>query len=85
MEVTIGQAVAVVRDVCFVLALLFGVFKLGLWVKPAIDFFKDARLFMAEVRQHMSTTEANMDSLLNNHIPHLEQAIKDLQKRDIGE
>jgi hypothetical protein len=81
VEVTIGQAVSVARDICFVAALLFGIFKIGLWAKPAIDFFVDAKVFMAQVRQHMSVTETNMATLLTNHLPHLESEIVKLSDR----
>ena len=92
MQLTLQEVIALIRDICFVGALLFGVFKLGLWLKPAIDFFSEAKVFMGEVRQHMASVESNLNLLLTNHLPHLQQEIEKLsrlsersEKRDIGE
>ena len=94
MEATIGQAVAVLRDVCFVLAILLGVFKLGLWMKPAIDFFKESKKFMALTQVFMTNMDSNVDKLLTNHLSHIDDKLEKIieitvqankDRRNIGE
>jgi hypothetical protein len=81
VDVTVGQAVAVARDVSFVAGVLIAGFKVRSWLQPLVDFFSDAKKFMSEVRLHMTATELSMNVLLTNHIPHLEDQVKKIVEK----
>lgn len=78
---TVGQAFSMLKDAAFFIGIpLVGWKARGLF-QPLLDFFKDAKLFMTEIREHMSTMDSNMEILLNNHLIHIESDLKQLSGR----
>jgi hypothetical protein len=82
VDLTIGQAIAVARDVSFVAGVLITGFKVRGWFQPAVEFFRDAKEFMKASRAHMALMEQNASDLLNNHIKHIESSLEKMSNKD---
>lgn len=73
-QVPFGEVISSVRDVVVVFTVLTLGWKLRSWVRPTIEFFDNANKFMADTRQDMQT-------LLNNHLTHIESDLKKMSGR----
>ena len=68
VDLTIGQAIAVARDISFVAGVLITGFKVRGWFQPMVTFFQDAKEFMKVSKEHQAEMATGMKTLLNNHI-----------------
>lgn len=73
-QMTIGEAISSIRDITLVFGVLVIGWKARSWVQPAIDFFNNANTFMFDVRRDMQT-------LLTNHLSHIEADLKHMSGR----
>jgi hypothetical protein len=69
VTLTISELFAILRDMVFVVGFAISGWKLRSWIQPGIDFFKRATT-------HMDVMELGMEKLLENHLPHIESALK---------
>jgi hypothetical protein len=73
-QMPFGEVISSVRDVVVVFTVLTFGWKVRSWVQPAIDFFDNANQFMADTRKDMQT-------LLNNHLSHIESDLRHMSGR----
>lgn len=80
--ITVGDAVSTLRDIGFLIALVVIGWKSRSWVQPGVEFFKRANNFFSLGEEHMRLMEINMQTLLNNHLSHIESDLKRLSGRE---
>lgn len=73
-QMTIGEAISSVRDITVVAGILIIGWKARSWIQPFIDFFEESKDFMKSMRRDMQT-------LLTNHLHHIEADLKTMSGR----
>jgi hypothetical protein len=76
-SMTLAELSSVVRDFGIVGTLVMVGWKGRSWIQPVIDVFSEAKNFFERADRHMTTMETQMSLLLNNHLAHLKQEIKE--------
>lgn len=74
-QMTVGEAISSIRDITLVAGVLILGWKARSWVQPVIDFFDNANKFMVDMRHDMQT-------LLNNHLSHIESDLRHMTSRN---
>lgn len=80
-QMPVGELVTTVRDVVFFISILVAGWKLRAVVQPAIDFLVTAKDTMSRANEHMDVMEAGMQTLLSNHLTHIEADLGRLSGR----
>lgn len=73
-SMTVGEALSSLRDILFVIGMAIFGFKVRSWIQPAISFFERANDFMESMQKDMQT-------LLTNHLSHIEHDLKHMSGR----
>jgi hypothetical protein len=73
--VTLGEVSSIIRDFS-----IFGTLAVFIW--KARGVYESVTNFFTRTSKHMDVMESGMNTLLTNHLPHLEQEIKALSSRD---
>jgi hypothetical protein len=71
---TVGEAVSTLRDITIIVGLVLSGWKARDWFQPVFDFFKNANQFMVDMRRDMQT-------LLTNHLSHIESDLRHMTGR----
>lgn len=82
-SMTVGDFIAIVKDVTIGISVLTLGWKARALIQPVIDFFKTASSTMRRANQHMFAMEAAMNTLLTNHVAHIEKDLASLVGRRI--
>jgi len=69
--ITLGELSSTIRDFGIFFTLLVLGWKCRGAIQPAIDLFKKANVFLDRADTYMTTSEGQMNLLLNNHLKHL--------------
>lgn len=80
-SMTLAELSSVVRDFGIFGTLVMVGWKGRSWVQPVIDVFSEAKDFFQRADRHMTTMEAQMSLLLNNHLSHLKQTDSESEKK----
>ena len=80
-QVTLGQLSATARDFSIVAVLMGVVWKARGWFAKGEELYKDTRLFITRVSNHMTLMEAFANKALNNHLAHMQHDLRVLSGR----
>lgn len=73
-QMPVGEVISSIRDITFVLGILYTGWKARAWVQPIITFFDNANAFMVDTRK-------DLQMLLNNHLTHIEADLRHMSGR----
>jgi hypothetical protein len=79
--VTLGQIISSLKDLGFIVGTCILGWKARSLVQPAIDFFKRAQTHMETMENGVGALQTGMNTLLNNHLSHMESDLKLLSGR----
>lgn len=79
--VSVGQIVAVLRDGAFIGGMCIFGWKARSWFQPIFDFFKRANDFMTSMEEKTDRIDTGMQTLLTNHLSHIELDLKTMSGR----
>jgi hypothetical protein len=71
--ISIGEALSSLRDLIFIIGLSFLGWRARSYMQPVFDFFKRAN-------HHMDIVETGMNTLLTNHMHHLQADAKSIKE-----
>ena len=75
-SLTLGQISSALRDFTVIGILVTITWKFK-------GFYEDGRHFINRLGNHMTTMEAGMDKLLNNHLAHMESDLRSMAQRQV--
>ena len=88
-QLTIGELSSAVKDYGIFITVVIVGWKSRSAIQPCIDFVKKVSAFIDKVDarferadKHMSLMEANMGTLLNNHLAHLKSDAEPAEKSE---
>jgi hypothetical protein len=81
-QMTIGEAIASLRDISFICGTVYLGWKIRSWLQPLFDFFREASSFFRIARIHMTQMEMGMDTLLGNHLHHIQADLGHISGRE---
>lgn len=81
---TVADAASTLRDIGILTGLVISGWKARSWFQPIVEFFKRANNFFTLGEHHMMRMEKNMDTLLTNHLSHIESDLKRISGRETG-
>lgn len=82
-QMSVGELVSTLKDIGFFVAFVIAGWKARAIVQPAIDFFVTAKATMERANEHFVIVEEGLETLLTNHVAHIEADIAKLAGRDI--
>lgn len=71
-QVTLGQVSSTIRDLAIIVAVLKVAWSARGMYGEAMDFIKRLKRFMVRMEKNTKATNAKLDLLLSNHLPHLQ-------------
>ena len=83
--VTLGQVISNLKDGAFVVGIVVLGWKARGLVQPAIDFFNRAVKHMDVMEQGVGSLQIGMNTLLSNHLSHIEEDLRVLSGRPKSE
>lgn len=79
--VTLGQVISNLKDGAFIIGIVVLGWKARGIVQPLINFFEASTKHMLVMEQGIILLQTGMNTLLTNHLPHLEQELKAISSR----